>query len=567
MLYALLAIATSAAPVCENDDVCLLQLKNDAALNNAAVVVNDKPATMEELLNGGFDFDALDKNPGHAPSHVECPGEPVHDYSDKEKCSHRGVDINVNAETIEEFFGDNVLMKEFKYYLEDCASGSCTYNELIDPDISTHRFQVGASKVKVEGYDLAGNKNHCFRTVYIHDQEPPEFENPDADVDGSITITLSEDTCDVDAGKPFADYEALGFVSSANDNCDADVEIVKKIFDGSGTCVYDSSKNTVSMTLPLGPGTYHMTYDAIDDHAQSLDFGEAGKATFTTTTHTVTLTLVDETPPFNFTGCPTETITVIIEAHEEEGQADWTPPTVTADNCGEEAEAYAEEQSVPQKYPGMMLPVGSQMVKYAFKDKYGNTMSEECTFEVHIIQKAHPVEVICPPDVSVPTVENARAGVVLFEPPVATQGGEKLPDSQIHFLQGVRSGMMFNFGITTITVNATGLVTGTRVDEHLQYDECSFTITVTDPFDPKVDGRPYRCKTADSPDVLPYKVCEGPEVTARLHETYLDTFGYDTLGVIEKTGLSCCASEDDTLHECVPVPGSSMNKYCHPVGA
>jgi len=559
MLRTVLAIAlsTTVDPVCSEDDgMCLLQfMKRETASEDPP------PQSMDDLLNGGFDFDGLVKNPQHEK---ECPGKAIVEHSDAGHCSHQGVDVNVNGKDIAEFFGDNVMMKNFKYYLEECTSGMCEDNELIDPDISMHRFQVGKSHVKVEGYDLAGNVDHCYRTVYVYDSEDPVFSNPDTDVDGVITAVLSEDACEVEAGAPFASYEALGFDSSATDNCDNEVDIVKKVYDESGTCVYDSSKDTVTMTLPLGPGTYHMTYEAIDDHQQSLDLPDA-TVTMRTTTHTVTLHLTDETPPYNFTGCPTEPITVIIEPHETEGQVDWTPPTVTGDACGNVGEAYAEEQSAPQKYPGMMMEVGSHMVRYAFKDVYGNTMEEECMFEVHVVQKAHPVTVVCPDDVTVPTVENARAGVVTWVDPVATQGENTLDATHIAYPQGVSSGMMFPFGVTTVTVNATGAVTGTRVDEHLQFDECTFQVTVTDPFDPKVDGREYRCKNPESTDVKPYRICDGPDLSVHLHQTYLSTFGYDTIGVLPKASLSCCESEDDTLHECVEVPGSSKNKYCKPM--
>jgi len=558
MLRTLLAIAlTTGEPVCADDDgVCLLQFMKR---ENAA----QGPGSMDDLLSGGFDFDELVKNP---KDHKQCPGKAIVETSDAGHCSHQGVDIDVNGKDIAEFFGDNVLMKNFKYYLEECTSGVCEDNELIDPDVSMHRFQVGKSEIKVEGYDLAGNSDHCYRTVYVYDSEDPEFTNPDTDVDGTITVVLSEDACEVEAGEPFASYEALGFVSSATDNCDNEVEIVKKVYDASGTCVYDSSKDTVTMTLPLGPGTYHMTYDAVDDHAQTVGLPDSeGHVTMRTTTHTVTLHLTDETPPYNFTGCPTEAINIILEAHETEGPVDWTPPTVTGDACGNEGEAYAEEQSTPQKYPGMMMPVGSHTVRYAFKDMYHNTMDEECIFEVHIVQKAHPVTIVCPDDVSVPTVENARAGVVTWQDPVATQGSETLDNTHITYPQGVSSGMMFPFGVTTVTVNATGAVTGTRVDEHLQFDECTFQVTVTDPFDPKVDGREYRCKNSESTDVRPYHICDGPDLSVVLHKTYMSTFGYDTVTVLPKAGLSCCESEDDTLHECVQVPGSDKNKYCKPM--
>jgi hypothetical protein len=516
-----------------------------------------------DLISGGYDFDALEKNP--KGTETDCPGEAVIAYSDEGHCSHQGASIDVHGAAIAEFFGDNVMMKSFKFYAEECSSGVCQDNELITPDITMHRFQVGVSRVKVEGFDLAGNSDHCYETIYVYDDEAPEFTSPDSDVDGAITVVLSEDNCDVEAGVPFANYETTGFESSATDNCDNDVEIVKKIFDASGQCVYDSTSNTVTMKLPLGPGTYSMTYEAIDGHSESLGLPSGHQVTMLTTTHTVTLHLLDETPPYNFTGCPAGPINMVIEAHETETTVDWTPPTVSGDNCGNEGMAYVEEQSSPKKTPGMILPVGSHVVSYAFKDMYHNPMDEECRFEIHIVQKAHPVTVVCPDDVTFPTVEDARSAIVTWPEPLATQGDSPLDATHITYTQGVSAGMMFPFGKTTVFVNATGAVTGTRVDEHLQFDECTFEVTVTDPYDPKVDGREYRCKNKESTDVKPYKICDGPDISVRLHETYTDTFGYETLGVTQKASLSCCESEDDTLHECVPVPGSTMNKYCKPM--
>lgn len=564
MFYSLLAIAHSTAvePVCAADDgVCLLQFmkQKQPTFRNAG---------MEDLMsNGAFDFDSLDKGSGGSKPSAECPGEPVVEYSDPGHCSHQGVQIDFNGKIIEDSFGDNVEMKSFKYYLEDCSSGVCQDIELIDnPTISTHRFLVGTSRVKVEGFDLAGNSEHCYETIHVYDNEPPVFTNGDSDVDGTITVELSEGNCDVEAGEPFAKYETLGWVSSAEDNCDDDVEIVKKIYDSSGTCVYDSRDNTVSMKLPMGVGTYHMTYEAIDGHSENLGLPDGGDITMTTTTHTVTLHLVDTTAPHNTTGCPTEAITVIIEAHEDTGYPTWEPPSVADDNCGVDG-SYVVEQSTPQKYPGMPMAVGSHPVRYAFYDQYHNEMHEECIFEVHVIQKAHPVSVTCPADVTFDTVENARSGIVSWDAPVATQGDNTLDASKITYPQGVAPGMMFPFGVTTITVNATGEITGDRVDEHLMYDECTFTVTVQDPFDPKVDGREYRCKNKQSNDVLPYRICDGPVVQVVLHQDYLHAFGYDIPhnSIIQKESLSCCESEDDTLHECNPVPGSNLNKYCTPV--
>jgi len=55
---------------------------------------------------------------------LECPGESYVALADLKACTHGGADIHVDFddEDIEEFFGDNVIMKEWKYFLDDCDS-------------------------------------------------------------------------------------------------------------------------------------------------------------------------------------------------------------------------------------------------------------------------------------------------------------------------------------------------------------------------------------------------------------------------------------------------------------
>merc|ERR1719191_2573451 len=73
-------------------------------------------------------------------------------------------------------FDDNVYLTHYKYYLEQCTfGGECTYTELSDPDPQHHKFKVGKSRVKIEAYDIAGNKYECMRNVYVHDMQPPKF--------------------------------------------------------------------------------------------------------------------------------------------------------------------------------------------------------------------------------------------------------------------------------------------------------------------------------------------------------------------------------------------------------
>merc|ERR1719258_267353 len=132
----------------------------------------------------------------------ECPGGPFIGMADAGSCFHGGADIHVDFddEDIEEFFGDNVLMKEWKYYKEGCHKpAQC---EFIDPDVNHHQFPVGKSVVRVEGIDIAGNMNKCHRTVYILDKQVPKFVVPSKEVDpegffrikmGSDNLAIEED--------------------------------------------------------------------------------------------------------------------------------------------------------------------------------------------------------------------------------------------------------------------------------------------------------------------------------------------------------------------------------------
>jgi hypothetical protein len=282
------------------------------------------------------------------------------------------------------------------------------------------------------------------------------------------------------------------------------------------------------------------------------------------TSHSFTLHLVDETPPYGFAGCPNETIRVVVEAHETEGYVDWTPPHVVGDNCdGSVKTPDAVEQSDPPKAPGM-YPVGAHTATYAFKDGSGNWHDEECTFTFEVIQKAHVVDLTCPPDVNLDTEADADFALVTWDPPIAMQGPKELDQSHISYPQGVQQGLPFPFGTTTITVRAQGEVTGTRVDEANRTDECVFTVTVSDPFKPFVDGTKYRCEDKDSPDVEPFGVCDGTDLQVRLHKSYAESHGYDVIGVAEKSSLSCCRSEAGVEHTCVQLADQEKISYCVP---
>merc|ERR1719487_1566818 len=202
----------------------------------------------------------------------ECPGEPYVALADLKACTHGGADIHVDFddEDIEEFFADNVVMREWRYFLNDCDNQKAEC-ELINPDVNHHQYPVGKTEVRVEGFDLAGNMNKCLRTVYILDKQAPSFEEPEVDLNQEIELHFPEDSCKIYGGTPFTEYEEqAGFTAHAKDNCDDDVVVVRKLFDHKGEVIYDSTVNGTFPSL-TGPGEWKMCYLAIDDYAKNLD--------------------------------------------------------------------------------------------------------------------------------------------------------------------------------------------------------------------------------------------------------------------------------------------------------
>jgi len=513
----------------------------------------------------------------HRP--MPCPGDAFVSLADLDACTHGGADIHVDFddEDIEEFFGDNVVMKEWRYFLNNCDSEKADC-ELINPDVNHHQYPVGKTEVRVEGYDLAGNMNKCIRTVYILDRQAPSFPEPEVDLNQKLELHFPADSCSVFGGKPFDEYEEqAGFTPAATDNCDNEIEVIRKLFNDQGEVIYDSSSDAHFPSL-TGPGQWKMCYVAIDNYAKTLEgthaFGRDpphDAVSVNKAEHCVELTLSDISPPYGYALCP-ESIYEEIDAHSNATTVTWTPPTISGDNC----EAFgtvpeAMEQSDPQKYPGMTFPVGSNVVNYAVEDAFGNVLEDdECTFTVEVKQKAHPVHIICPDDVVETTLEDASFAIITWEHPVATQGGKILDQSHIVYPQGVEPGLPFPFGTTTILVRANGEVTGKRADEHLMFDECVFNVTIQDPQRPEVDGRLYRCKDGESDMAhfaMPYRVCNGSDLAWTPHPQYIHTHGFDVDGV-KPTSLKCCTSELDVEHVCTkvttPVDVEPLVSYCTP---
>jgi hypothetical protein len=591
LLAALITDAVAEEKCDGADEVCLLQLR---AKSNSKHSLGAKQSST--IFNFGDDSSPLDllaeyllaKPTAHAkPKLQECPGDALVAFADTGFCTHGGIEVKVDFddEDIEEYFGDNVLMKHWKYYIEGCKLADC---QLINPDVNHHTFHVGKTEIRVEGYDLANNFNKCIRTVYVLDRQEPVFTDPQVDLEQQMEIYFPEEACTVSGATAFAEYEEqAGFTGAVTDNCDEEVEVERKIFkhtDGDLSEIFSGAHGEDNMAqYPnlTGPGTWVICYIATDDYSKhitsAMPFDKeapGGAAALNVAHHCVHVTVSDNTGPYGMKNCP-ESQLVIIEPHETEAHnITWDLPEITGDNC----EAFgtvpdAEEQSNPPKYPGMTMPVGSHPVNYALFDSSRNVLEdEECSFTVEVKQKAHPVVLTCPPNVTFQTLPDASFAIVVWEDPVATQGDKILDQSHITYPQGVSFGLPFPFGITHITVRADGEITGTRHDEHLQFDECSFAVTVEDPQIPEVDGRLYHCKDdvdkSDPSFVKPYRVCGGTDLTWTPHATYIHTHGYDVSGVHDAS-KGCCTDQFDVEHECVPVETDLVSvkplaSYCKP---
>jgi len=587
MLCIFFLLGVSAEHACDSEahretDVCLLQFMHKAGLDGAALAEEESGAGQDASQHakhaGPLDDLAAERH--HHPR--RCPGDDFVALADLNSCTHGGADIQVDFdnEDIEEFFGDNVVMTHWRYFLYDCDSEKAEC-ELISPDVNHHQYPVGKTEVLVKGYDLAGNMNECLRTVYVLDKQAPSFKEPEVDLNQELELHFPEDSCTIYGATPFTEYEEqAGFhPEEATDNCDKDVTVTRYLFDDEGGVIYDSSKD-LSFPGLTGPGEWKLCYVAVDDYSKLLEgvhaFGRDpphDAMAVNKVQHCVKLTLSDITPPYDYTGCP-EDIYVEIDAHLNSTEVTWTPPTISGDNCEEHGTVPdAMEQSDPQKYPGMTFDVGSHVVNYAVEDAFGNVLEDaECSFKVEVKQKAHPVHLVCPDDVVVNTLEDASFAIVTWDPPVATQGGKILDSSHIVYTQGVQPGLPFIFGKTDIFVRANGEITGTRVDEHLMFDECSFNVTIMDPQRPEVDGRLYRCKHEidQAHYAMPFRVCNGSDVSWMPHPEYIHTHGFDVLGVHD-VSLKCCTSELDVEHVCKPVPTPEgvepLSSYCIPKGS
>jgi len=486
----------------------------------------------------------------------ECPGAPVVVNAKPGECFYTGVSVvTTDGTTIQSFFDDNVEMKYFKFYM---AGGEDAPIE----NLAEHPFQVGpAHTVIVEGYDLAGNKKACHRTVVVKDTQKPQWTT--VDVEKEVTIYL-DDNCQKTSTSVFSHYEETArFSPSGTDNCGVE-GVTKQVKQGTEV-LYQDDSDIGSDLLTGGPGTYELVYTLKDV------YGLINR-------HTVVLTLKDNQPPRNTEGCPADEdgnpkIFVEVEAAETTGETDWHLPKIIKDNCLEYGTLPMPEEvgfhGTPYESDDWWrakgkFPVGDTPMAYPMYDSFGNLFPHECKFTVTVKQKAHPVVLTCPEDVVAQTVELTEFGIPFWDPPSVTQGGKKLDSAKhVTYLHGAKPGMPFPYGETVVTVKAVGEITGNRTREEDQMDECTFRVTVKDPFRPYVDGRHFRCGAESAGKTEPFGVCEGSDLKVQMHEGYQETGGYDLVEGMTRTEGSCCDDEKGTSYTCSPSP-SSLFKYCKP---
>jgi len=521
---------------------------------------------------------------------VDCCGEnPIQGKASPGSCHEVGVDVPIRTGNTISLFDDNVQMSGvYKFYMEkSCVAThqgeSCTYIEISDPDFNHHNFPVGVSKIKIQGFDIAGNKHECIKTLIVHDTEPPVFKTPEDQSSKTLIKHVSKEDCTVKNNDPFVTYEGLGFEPFATDNCDTSVEVNKYIYDQDGNLLYDSKSDDPAGDFKNGPGTYKMVYEAIDDYTFGLlletddpagDFsGGPGKYKMVyeatdggsklKTTHNVTLILNDVDHPTEISNCP-ENIDVLIEPNDlytQEDVVNWTVPEVVADNCLEVAPAPPAEE-INSTVPGSKFPVGTTLVKYVFKDgaEPPNHYPHECKFTVTVTQKKNPVEITCPDDVTVVTLPHAAFAIVRWEMDPAMQGNQEI---DVTYPQGVSSGMPFPFGVTEVKATAVGTLPKGQTGE-LPFAECFFTVTVTDNQDPKCDSRELQCASGSQEDAIkPFHICAGPQLDIEHDEGFAQTFEYEILGVSLKPTYpeaGCCNSGMGVEHVCDKTPETAETK-------
>jgi hypothetical protein len=447
---------------------------------------------------------------------------------------------------LEDFFGDNVDMRNVAFY-----------NRNVEIDPYTHHFMVEETTVVVKGWDLSGNSNKCRKKIRVVDRTPPAWSPDVGNYDTKITLEYPGNACSKNSGAVFRAYEhQTTFSPGATDNCKVKSygRVVLQGVEPNTELLWEGPAGAEDMPDFHGPGNWTICYYAEDTHGNKI-------------WHNITVEMIDGTPPDEIT-CP-EGVFVEVEAGESSGYANWTLPRVITDNCFAHGVIPPPEEE--SGYAFDYYEIGETPISYTLKDAFNNAYEGECMFVVEVKPKAHPVVLTCPADVVVRTLKWSRFATVTWPLPTAEQGGKPLSQDHIWYEHDILPGSAFPYGTTVVTVHARGEVTGDRTREEDMTDSCTFRVHVVDEEAPQPDGRHFRCANSTSGKKKPFSVCGGRVVVPNLHHQFIDTHVFTTEGFHVMEDQACCDSELGVVHDCTATPSvmigdeaKSHVKYCYP---
>jgi len=199
-------------------------------------------------------------------------------------------------------------------------------------------------------------------------------------------------------------------------------------------------------------GTTKVTYTATDS------IGNVSTCSFNV--------IVNDVSPPVFVTCPTTVIRTADASCKATGN--WTPPTVTDNNCNAPVELKADHN------PDDTFPLGSTQVKYEAKDVSGNKST--CIFNVIVEDKTPPVFMYCPTIITA-TVTNSCVALIKLPKLEATDNCSDAKVTSSHPDEAE-----FPLGESTVTYTA--------VDAASNSATCVATVVVTNAESPKIVGCP-----------------------------------------------------------------------------
>jgi len=296
---------------------------------------------------------------------------------------------------------------------------SPTFTDSCDPGLSISRshdsgdeFPIGSTTVNIIATDDSGNEVICTFNVIVEDNTPPILANCPTD----ITI-ITGDNCGA-----IAEW----IPPTATDNCNSPI---------TPSANFDSGDS-------FALGTTEVVYTASDDAGNEV-------------TCSFNVTVVDQTAPV-FINCPTD-IEVAAAASCIAGVT-WSNPTAT-DNCDANVMITSSHNS------GDSFSFGTTSVTYTAMDDAGN--SNQCTFNVTVIDQSGPEIANCPSDIEITTADCEAA--VTWDEPSATDNCSSSVTSSSDFSPGDS----FPLGSTSVTY--------TFIDDAGNQSQCVFDVLVINP--------------------------------------------------------------------------------------